>query len=173
MLPLRLLHETPDLTVAGYGPLCLGRWRVVPDVAAMRALRDAMDEWATTTAPFVAINIIDFRALTDVGSDVRAEIARVQEHFSTRQIGLATVIVERGFYAAAVRAVAGAVQAISRAPFPQRVFADVPAAAQWARTLAPHDPRFVLADDDVTDACDLLGAQAQPKPARSATARHG
>jgi hypothetical protein len=163
MLPLRLLHETPDLTVAGYGPLCLGRWRVVPDSEAMRALRDAMDAWATQSAPFVAINIIDFRALTDVSSDVRAEIARVQEHFSGRQIGLATVIVERGFYAAAVRAVAGAVQAISRAPFPQRVFADVPLAAQWARTLAPHDARFSLADDDVVAACDLLAApQARP-----------
>ena len=103
-------------------------------------MHQAISDWAEPTPPFVAINVVDLHSLVNVPDDVRKEIARVQESFSGKQLGLATVIPERGFFAAAVRAVAGAVQMISRAKFPQRVFGDVDEAIAWGVTLVGKNP---------------------------------
>lgn len=128
------------MTVGAVGAFCLGRWRSVPDVEGFRAMQRAISEWAETAPHFVAINVVDLHSLVNVPDDVRKEIAKVQESFSGKQLGLATVIPERGFFAAAVRAVAGAVQMISRAKFPQRVFADTDEAIAWGVSLVGKNP---------------------------------
>jgi hypothetical protein len=148
------LHETTHMTVAALGPFCLGRWRTLPDVDGFRAMQRDLAAWAEDAPPFVAINVIDLRSLVQVSDDVRKEIARVQESFAHKQLGLATVIAERGFYAAAVRGVAGAVQLLSRAKFPQRVFADAADAAAWGVSLTGGEFSAV----DVVKALAELGA---------------
>lgn len=148
----RLLHETDCMTVGAIGAFCLGRWRSVPDVAGFRAMHAAISAWADTAPPFVAINVVDLHSLVNVPDDVRKEIAKVQESFSGKQLGLATVIAERGFFAAAVRAVASAVQIISRAKFPQRVFGDVDDAIAWGVSLVGDG----LDAKDVRAALDAL-----------------
>lgn len=154
-----VLHETPAMTVGAVGPFCLGRWRAVPDVEGFRAMQAAIATWAAPGHPFVAINVVDVRSLTHIPDDVRKEIARVQESFAESQLGLATVIPERGFYAAAVRGVASAVQMLSKARFPQRVFGDTADAAVWGvGLLAPHASSFGAGGAGVVSAVGVVAA---------------
>ncbi len=123
------------MTVAALGPYCLGYWRGLPPVDSFRHMHDCISAWAEPLPRFVAINLVRVRSLTSLSDDLRREMARVQDSFAGKQLGLATVISERGFVAAAVRAVTSGVQLLSRGAFPQRVFGSADDGAAWAVSL--------------------------------------
>ncbi len=158
-LEVRVVHETDAITIAVAGPYCLGRWRGVPDVAGLRAMHDALSRWLTNTDTqvdrFVAINVVDAHAIIRIPEEARREVARIQESFNDKQVGLATVLPARGFFAAAVRGIVSAVTLMSRASFPQQVFDDQLAACRFAATQ--------LGRDDAIDVMNALASlEAQP-----------
>ena len=122
MISAVVLHETPAVTVAAFGPYCLGRWRDVPDVAGLQSLHVELLLWARSIGPFVAINVVDANNIIRVPAEERRQIARMQESFQQQQLGLATVLSARGFFAASVRGIISGVSLLSRTSFPQQVF---------------------------------------------------
>ncbi len=127
----RIIHETDAVTIAVSGPYCLGRWRDVPDAMGMRALHTSLLEWAPSVDRFVAINVVDAHAIIRMPEAVRRVVAQIQESFDKKQVGLATVLPAKTFFAAAVRGMVSAVNLMSKASFPQQVFDNVDAAAVW------------------------------------------
>jgi hypothetical protein len=130
-----ILVEDDVMTVAALGPYCLGYWRGLPDVESFRHMHTQVTAWSAPLPHFVAVNVVRVRSLTSVSDELRKEMARVQDSFAGKQLGLATVIAERGFVAAAVRAVTSGVQLLSRGAFPQRVFSSVDDGTAWAVSL--------------------------------------
>lgn len=162
------LYETRAMSVGAVGSLCVGRWRSLPMPEEMRAMHDALVPWVAQTGPFVALNMVDIRAMIVVPDDVRAEMARVQHSFDGTQLGLATIVPERGFFAAAVRAVVGAVQLMSRAHYPQKVFGTIGDSAAWANVVLRNAGRPPVAVIEVDAAFVALNADAAASPGRRA-----
>jgi len=152
-LEIRVLHETPAITIAAAGPYCLGRWRDVSDVHGLRAMHEALLIWARSVDRFCASNVVDAHAIIRIPEDGRREVAKVQGSFNDQQAGLATVVPAKGFFSAAVRGIVSAVVLMSRARFPQQVFDDQRAARLWSAGLIGR-----------TDGDDALAALATLEP---------
>lgn len=164
---LVILHDTPAVTVAAFGPYCLGRWRDIPNARDLEAMHLELQKWAGTVGAFAALNVIDVRAVVDIPRDAQKVIARIQSSFDRQQVALATVLPAKGYVAAAVRGIVAVMSLMSDARFEQEVFdAALPAARWCARALGR--PELDQEADAISVVAALAALERLTKPVRMA-----
>jgi hypothetical protein len=106
-------------------------WRRQPDAARTETMHDVFNKVAAQTPGGVAVTVVIEAGVPPPDPTTRARITEVMRANAAANRGIAYIIEETGFVAAAMRSVVTGTLLIVRPPYPARVFATVKKAAPW------------------------------------------
>jgi hypothetical protein len=131
---LRVVLDLPAVIMSTWQTVMFARWRGAPTIEAVRAVREAVRESATTLSRFAGFNFVDAIGATQFEEAVRNEISLIRRENAARQQAIATVIEGTGFWASTVRSVASGIAIMQREAFPSKNFPSLEDGCIW---LAP------------------------------------
>ncbi len=108
----------------------------------------------------VALSVLEPGAAQAVPREVRDESAALVAEF--KSLAAATVIEGTGFRAAATRTAIASMFLLARAPYPQKVFADITEGAGWILTTASKTAPSPVSVEDVARAVDVVRRALRP-----------
>jgi hypothetical protein len=118
-----------DAVLATWRTACIVVWRVQTSVDALVHLEALLARQSGGQRQLALLQVLE-PTVRPLDSEQRSMLETVMR--SARALRCSAVVYEgSGFQAAAVRAVVAGVAALQRHPFPHRVFADVPGAAEF------------------------------------------
>lgn len=139
LMELRTLLDLPSVIMSTWHTVMFARWRGAPTVDAVRAVRDAVRNSASTLPRFAGFNFVDAVGATQFDELVRKEISLIRQENAARQLAIATVIEGTGFFASTVRSVASGLAVMQREPFPSKNFQTLDEAGTWLAPLINLD----------------------------------
>jgi hypothetical protein len=135
-----VVYSDKDHCIAVYGNAILSYSAEPPNPRYLTAWVGAMDRLTgRSPRPLAVLTIIDSRARAPDETSKKAIRSAVSRHCNNI-CAFAYVVEGHGFGAAAVRSALSLISLAARYPFPQKVFANVPAATPWAVAKIPDEP---------------------------------
>jgi len=126
-----LIYSDSDHCVSLLGNVIISFSLQPPNPSYLKAWTKAMDHLVeSTSGPIAIATIIDSRSRPPDETSKRAIRATVSKH-AARTCAFVYVVEGQGFAAAAMRSALSLISLTARYPFPQKVFANVPAGTAW------------------------------------------